>query len=361
MPNVRNEQRAGDGSNQIQADIVNVYGIDESKVREIIRYENMNMINQMTSIAQETMMNRLNDYSNVLVPKLVKAELLDSFADPSIRVLFRKTINTAYCTDREKDYNLLSELLIHRIKKDGNYTRIAAINKAVEEINNISDEALLALTVIFCVLYYKPNSGNPVEGVQVLDNLFGLILKNNILPNNKEWIDNLEIVGAIRRVSYSKFKKIEDLYHSICKGYTRKGIKKDSQNYKKAIAILEDNNLGYPFVDNYFDNNYVRLNLFNIESFDSVCFVKKENDKMISINLSDQQKKALKDVVNLYDKEEIKVSEFKDFLMRYKNLKCIIEWWDNSFDDFFSLTAIGNVIAITNAKCIDSSLPGFDD
>lgn len=131
MPNDKHVQKAGDNSTQVQANLVQI-GIDEKRVREIIKEENKLALKEMSLIAEDTAIKRFDNYTNVLVPKLVKAELLQSFSEPSIQVLFKQSEKTAVCTEREKDYELLSELLIHRIRKNGNYTTSAAIGKAVE-------------------------------------------------------------------------------------------------------------------------------------------------------------------------------------------------------------------------------------
>ena len=210
MSNDKYTQKAGDNSTQIQSNLVQI-GIDEKRVREILKEENQRILKETAIIAENVARGRLDNYTNVLVPKLVEAELLDKFSDPKIQMLFRQSEKTAVCTDRNKDYELLSELLIHRIKRDGNYTTGAAIKKAIDEVDNLSDDALLGLTIIFAIDSYVPVSGNVHEGLQTLNNLYGKIMKSKFINiDGKSWLENLEIINAIRINPFSESKRLED-------------------------------------------------------------------------------------------------------------------------------------------------------
>lgn len=354
-------QKAGDNSIQFQAETIQV-GIDEKRVREMIKEENKIVLQEMSIIARDTAIERLDNYTDVYIPKLVRANLLASFADPAIQMLFKKSERTAICTEREKDYELLSELLIHRVNKKGNYTISAAIEKAINEVNNISDNALLCLTIVYAIISYTPKSGDIKEGLSVLDNLYGKIINNNTLPNDKDWIDNLEIVGAIKINNFSSFKKLEDIYFDNFKGYSNLGIKKDSENHKKAIKLLTDNNIPTEIlVDNILNNEYVRLNIFSADSINNIKIIEKCNNTEITRSLTDLQKEALKEIINLYDKNDTNKTNFTNLLHSYKNFDLLLKWWNNTLTQpNFSITTIGKVIAHTNAKSIDYTLPDLN-
>ena len=313
MSNDKYTQKAGDNSTQIQSNLVKI-GIDEKRVREILKEEKQIALKEMSIIAENVAQGRLDNYTNVLVPKLVKAELLDKFSDPKIQMLFRQSEKTAVCTDRNKDYELLSELLIYRIKRDGNYTIGAAIKKAIDEVDNLSDDALLGLTIIFAIDSYVPVSGDVHEGLQTLNNLYGKIMKSKFVNiDGKSWLENLEIINAIRINPILQNKRLEDIYLEAFDGYFSLGIKKDSDNYNKAIEILQNNQLPlYVLSENILDNNSVR-------------------------------------------------EKYIDLLKSYEYINALILWWDNNIiDTSFNITSIGKVIAHTNAKSIDSTLPDLD-
>lgn len=361
MPNKEYSQKAGNNATQVQNNLIKI-GIGEKEVREMIKDEIQNAIEQMSIIAKNIANERLESYANILVPKLVKAEVLDSFSNPAIQVLFRQSERTAVCTARQKDYELLSELLIHRINKNGNYTTSAAIEKAIDEVNNISEEALLGLTITYSILTYRPTAGNIKLGLETLDELYGKIIKNSKLPVKRDWIDNLEIVRAVRISTNSKFKKLEDYYFESFKGYSCIGIKKNSTDYNKAQKILQDNNLPEnSLVDNIFNDNYVRLNFFDLETFDNKKLLIQEDKLEVHKDLTIKQKKALKEIVDLYENNDKNKSKFVELLKEYKNINLLLEWWnENLIDQYYSITAIGRVIAHTCAKSIDSTLPDLD-
>lgn len=361
MLNKNQTQKAGANATQIQTDLVQI-GIDEKRVREIIKEEKQQALEQMKIIAYETADKRLDDYSNVLVPKLVKSEILESFADPSIQLLFKQSERTAVCTEREKDYELLSELLIHRIKRNGNYTTSAAIEKAISEVNNLSEDALLGLTLTFALDTYRPTSGFVEEGLAVLNELYGKIIKNETINlNDKTWIENLEITNSIRINPFSTNQKLDDYYFNVFNGYACLGIKKNSENYNKAIEILKSNNLPLNILtENILDNNYVRINKLNLNNFQNIYLPFQENS-YLTIKLNVNQEKALKKIIALYEKSDSIKERFIELLNSYKYIHAVIYWWNNNMlKNSFTITPIGKVIAHANAKSIDSSLPDLN-
>lgn len=59
----------------------------------------------MSLIAEDTAIKRFDNYTNVLVPKLVKAELLQSFSEPSIQVLFKQSEKLQFVLKEKKIMN----------------------------------------------------------------------------------------------------------------------------------------------------------------------------------------------------------------------------------------------------------------
>lgn len=105
-----------------------------------------------------------------------------------------------------------------------------------------------------------------------------------------DWIDNLEIVGAIRRSSNFQFKKLEDLYFEMFKGYSSIGIRKDSENYNKAIEMLKSNHIpSNILISNVLDDEYVKLDHFDLDSFDDLSLTIKQGNIELSQPLSNSQ------------------------------------------------------------------------
>lgn len=89
---------------------------------------------------------RVKEFENRLIPKIeAVSNGLNAFADPSFQLLLIDAQKAAVATERVVDYDLLSELLVHRIEKGNDKHIRTGIHRSVEIIEDISDEALLGL------------------------------------------------------------------------------------------------------------------------------------------------------------------------------------------------------------------------
>ena len=89
MNNCKQLQKAGDGSNQYQANTIIVQnGIDEKRAREI--YNEMFAVTRrdLSAEAYDVACRRVNEFENDLIPKMQKIEgALDAFADPAFQFM----------------------------------------------------------------------------------------------------------------------------------------------------------------------------------------------------------------------------------------------------------------------------------
>lgn len=369
MSDVKQIQKAGEGSTQYQANTIIVQnGIDEKRAHEIFAERFDILRKDLTEEAYETACRRVSEFENDLIPKMQKIEgALDAFGDPSFQFLITNAHRTAAATDRSEDYALLSELLIHRIQRREKRTTIAGIRRAVEIVDEISDEALLALSVSFAVAQYVPVSGDTFHGLDVLDNFFGKLCYGE-LPCNSEWLDHLDILNTIRISEFGGFKKLEDYYAEQMPGYCAVGIKKDSDNLTKAQQLLSDANLSDNLlVINELNPIYFRIPVVNEKRIDALSLEIQVNmgGKSVEapVSLSDGQKNALHKIYALYDNDkdilkEIK-AQFLTEILKRPNLKKVREWW-NHIPSSFEITAVGKVLAHANAKRCDNSLPDLN-
>ncbi|WP_201132276.1 LPO_1073/Vpar_1526 family protein [Geobacter anodireducens] len=160
-------QSGGDYSQQFQAGEMIVHvGIDEKRAREIYQEMNLQLRNDYSKEALEIANTRVTDFENRLMSKMDAANgALEAFADPSFQLLLVKAQKAAASTERPADYDLLSELLIHRFQKGENRTTRAGVSRAVEIVDEISDEALLGLTVSHAISSFFPASGDINQGL----------------------------------------------------------------------------------------------------------------------------------------------------------------------------------------------------
>lgn len=344
-------QKAGDHSQQIQAGTVIIQnGISEERARAIYLEMSKEAIKECTNEASAIANERIVKFENVLVPKIQQIESdFKSFSDPGFQVLLKKAQLTAMCSARQDDYKLLSELLVHRIKNKTNIKKKASITRAVEIIDQIDDDALNALTVFHAINSFIPVSGNIEFGLQVLDTLYSK-LNLEELPNDSLWIDNLSILGAINIIPFAHSKKYEDYLVDELNGYVCVGIRKDSQEYVETVINLISAQISPDvLVDNILLSGYMRVSLSS-----------KNN---IAKSLNDAQKSCINNILNSYIKNpelETKVKQkFYELFYSFESIKKAFEW-KNSIKQNIALTSIGRVIAHTNAKRIDNSLPDLD-
>lgn len=360
-------QKAGENAQQLQANnmIVNL-GIDEKRAREIYQEMNLQLKSDYTEEALRIANIRVKEFENRLLPKMEAVEgALESFADPSFQLLLVEAQKTAASTERPVDYDLLSELIIHRFQKGENRVARAGIHRAVEIVDDISDDALLGLTVYHAVTYFLPTSGNIYEGLNVLNDLFSKIIYEN-LPIGNDWLDHLDILDAIRIKSFSTLKKLQVFYSERLSGYIEVGIEKNSDNYSKANQLIE--NAGLPqdiLVEHELNSNYVRINTPNKEeiSFPNLQILTNINSQKIILPLSESQINTIKSIFDLYKQDEsIKQQNIKIFMEEWDkrtNLKKLKDWWDN-IPSSFQITSVGRVLAHSNAQRCDKNLPALN-
>lgn len=368
MANNQN-QKAGDNSQQIQADnmIVNL-GIDEKRAREIYQEMNLQLRRDYTQEALSIANTRVAQFEDRLLPKMEAVDgALEAFADPSFQLLLVEAQKTASSSERPADYDILSELLIHRFQKGENRIVRAGINRAVEIVDEISDEALLGLTVFHSLSNFFPASGNISQGLEVLDNLFGKIFYGN-LPTGHDWLDHLDILDAVRVNSMGGLKKINQYYPEMLSGYIDVGIENESDNYLKAIQLLREVQLPTNILTTHaLNKDYLRLNVSSKSEIGSINLQRNvsHNGNIVSVpvNLSTVQKNALNLIYELYKKDEglrqQNIDKFMEELDKRKNLKTLRKWWDN-LNPGIQVTSVGRVLAHSNAQRCDKNLAPLD-
>ena len=233
-------QKAGENSQQIQAgsiNITNVMGIDEKRAREIFNEMYVIARRDFSKDAYECANARVAQFEESLMPKIMQIDgALEKFADPSFQFLIAEAHKTAAATERIADYDLLSELLVHRIQKGEKNRKVrAGIARAVEIVDQIDDDALCALTVSHTVGSLLPTANSVKEGLDILEDIFSKLIYTE-LPRGREWLDHLEILDAVRLPSFGNLKKIEVFYPEQLNGYVCVGIAKGTDKYDNEIG-----------------------------------------------------------------------------------------------------------------------------
>lgn len=359
-------QTGGENSQLMQADKMVVHvGIDEKRAREIYKEMNLQVRSDYSQEAMEIANSRVSEFENSLMPKMEEVDgALEAFADPSFQLLLVEAQKTAAATERPADYDLLSELLIHRFLKGENRVTRAGINRAVEIVDSISDDALLALTVSHAVSTFFPISGNIYQGLDVLNDLFGKLFYSE-LPTGKDWLDHLDILDAARLNSFGSMKTVQQFYTERLAGYVELGIEKESENHNKAVEILNNGSLPLNILEVHpFNDNFLRINVPNKSQLSSLTLLHQINNNgnimQIPVPLSEVQKDAINSFYELYKQDaNIKQTNIQMFMEEWNkrpNLKTLREWWDN-IGTSFQITSVGKVLAHSNAQRCDKKLP----
>lgn len=351
----KQKQSAGDNSQLFQAETV-VIGIDEKRVREIVSEKLDIALQEFTVEATVLAKQRSDKFNQALIKRMVKENALSAFSDPSFQILLIEAQKRAASTEREPDYDLLSELMFHRFKKGSNRNIRAGISRAVEIVEQISDEALLGITVFHSVTYFVPATGDMAKGLEILDSLFGKIIYGT-LPVGSEWLDHLDILDAVRISSLGGMKLLEDYWYEQFDGYVKNGIEEGSEKHNDAKKLLKDAGLGEnSLVKNSFDEKYIKLQVLNKEKISDLSITNILKSRPISAD----EKNALERVYDLYDGNKMPLTDFIIEIEKFPNLKKLREWWNQLNTQVIQITSVGKVLAHSNAQRVDSTLPSLD-
>jgi len=353
----KKEQKQTAGDNAIQTQVENqnnynstqinqYYGVSPTEVVSVAT----TVFNQMyalsaknyAEIAVTTVNERINAFGCELFPRLERIEgALEQFKDPKFEFLLRDAQIAAAKTNRHEDLCLLSELLSCHVLKGRDKKIDTGISHAIKIVDEIDNDSLCALTIACAFGYFIPSSGIIKEGLNTLNEVFRKLLYLD-LPKGMDWLDHLDMLGALR-ISSLNLKKSKDFLCTMYGGYACVGIKKGTQEFDKAYELLDNNKISHSvLVDNDCLNDYVRLAIVDI------------ND------VNPQYQECIRQIWNLYSKDKSLISEAQNKFINlwdsFDNLKVVRAWWDN-IPKAYDVSYVGKVLAQTNAKRIDNSLP----
>ena len=350
----KKEQTQTAGNNSIQNQFGNLNNCnvtvnDSAAIRaiatEVCSKEMLNVYARCTQDAIDLADKRNKKFIDIVIARLEKVEsAINSLKDPAFQVMIQEARETAVKTDREEDWHLLSELLAYHIEK-GNERKIdAGISRAIKIVNEIDNNALCALTLDYAISYFTPTSGYIKKGLSVLNELYGKFLYLP-LPQGNDWIEHLDLLGTLRIIDFAPKRKFNEFIISRFEEYACVGIKKESQEHDLACELLSKNNISESvLVDNECLEGYVRLRYSTFN------------------NIKPQYQDCIKKIIDVYSNDNFLIKKAQDNFIKiwdsYDNLKVAKEWWDsNSYA--FNITYMGRVLAQTNAKRIDPSLPSL--
>lgn len=358
------QTESGDLKINAPINIHNQSGIDEKRAREI--YTEMFAVTKrdFAAEAENKALERVQKLEDRLMPKMYQIEgALNNFADPSFLFFLTKANKAAACTDRELDYDLISELLVHRVQKKDSQKDKLGITKAVEIVDQITETSLSGLTVFYAVSQWEPVADNLESGLTLLNKLYGNLPIQD-LPYNQDWLDELDILDALRTSSISTLKKLEDYWEERFSGFFAVGIKKDGEKWDIIEKKLESVNLSTSvLVDNVLIEGYLLLPIIYKNKIEKLVYQTSVDGKMVKSPITEDQKKVLYDILEMYDRSnDLKQKVKKAFVEKidsYENLKIVRQWW-NSIPHALNVTSVGRILAHVDAKRCEPSLPDLN-
>lgn len=344
---------------------INYNGVTEERCRAIFDEKWEIAMRDFTFESIAAAQNRQKEFRTQLLPRVKQEDKeFKSFADPSFQYLLMDAQKAAATSERETDYQVLTELLAQRIKEGFDRRNQIHIKKAVEILPYVSDEALIGLTTSLVLLTIVPLAGDVKYGLKVLNDTLSHVINGEELPKGSGWLEVLDACGLVKTSfsSLEKLNKANIIIRANLEGYALPGIRKDSENYQTALELLQNANLSpNMLVDNIFNEEYARLNLSSENNINKIANELKLN-LGISVKLyyTDNQKNALHEIFSLYETDKSirnQISEqFDKEVMSFPVLKQVCEWW-NQIDTVFQLTATGKILANANANRCDSNIP----
>jgi len=354
-------QRAGANSTQTSVQTMNVYnGITEQRAREICKEEYAVIARDMTREASEIAAERVGQLAEKLLPKMVEYDAqLKAFADPSYQLAIRKAQMSAACTDEESDYEMLSELLLERAKVNNDKSKQLGITKALEIVGQVSDDALFGLSVWYIAVNFKPLADDLHQALDVFNQIFVKIIGDKTLPKGERWMEELDILTAIR-LNHLGIKKSKIFLSEIYADQLVSGVRKDSPDYEriKKDLLAVDLPAASILVPHPLKPNYVKL--CSNKEVEEMLLEHDDGGRIYTTELTKEQKEVIQRVATELRRDESKILERQDAFMRewdkYPYLKRLREWWDAMRDAPF-ITPVGEALANAYTRMIDPSIP----
>lgn len=361
----RSKQKAGDYSTLIQAENININnGITEQRAKEIFEQEMQNIISSHTPEIIELVTKRVMSLFADLMQRIrICEKSLNAFSDPSFMRNVGLAQLTAAVSDREEDINILSELLLSRMNNTIQRQMQTGIRKAIEIVNEIDKEELMALSVILfndCFRLSNVLGADLDCYINYLSDSFEKIVKNG-LPQGRKWIKHLAVLDAILIDHTKSFMPFVNTISKKATGFVCLGIEKESQEYEKAISLLSNCELPENLlVDNELMPGFVRLPVTDLHDVSFLPILYKQH---VLGKLDDRSQRILKEIISLYQKNDNQLKDVEELFIK-KILQCNtirrINEWFSSFENAFELTSIGTALAYANVRHHIPNLPVID-
>lgn len=361
----KQSQSAGDNSTQMLAQQItnNVYvGVTEQRAREICREEYALTAHIRAEEAKTIADARVSKLEDRVIPKIMEHDYtLKPFSDPSFLLSLKQAQISAASSEREDDYDLLAELLVSRVKGGEDRGKRLAINKAIEVVDKIPEDALIGLGMVYAVTNLYPLDEDFRNRLERFNSLYGCIIGSGSLPNGTEWLEHLDLLSVIRLSpkGIGSFNKMEEFIPEAFRAQRVQGFTYDDPIL---LQIKKDfSKLHLPltcFVPHPLKPGYEMLSLPN--DINEIKLYFRAQDQTIQLPLSNEQKDLLQKALGCVNKDASHVEDLKKEILKQWNtfpiLNQVLQWW-NSLPVFFNITPAGNALANAFIHGKDPNVP----
>lgn len=360
MPN-KQTQKAGSNSNQIQAGtLIQFNGLTEKLVRDIVN-ERCELVTR-TCLAESKLITeqRVSEFKTELYNSTAANQnLLTSLREPSCVDSLERAAKAAARSNETRDKRLLAELLAKRFESPNDRHTAAGVNKAIEIVDLLTEEELAGLTVYYVADRCFPTSPNVSEGLETLDNIFHK-LPLDALPLGESWIDELDVLGALRITPFSTLKPFHEYYYDSLSGYTVRGIKLNTDVEKSARELIQNARIPSDIlVDHELNPGYLRLPIRRITEYSHLSITVIQDKIAENRPFDSRQVEAVEKLIEMCKgddcAEEIR-ARLQQRIGNFPHLSKVQEWW-NSIPSAPRITSVGRCLANANARRFDPSLP----
>lgn len=355
-----NDQSANGNTNSNVLQVNGDYygGITEERARLICREEYEKVLAEWSFEAGVLVEKRVQKLEDKLLPKMIaQDETLKIFGDPSFQLLIRKAQISAACSEREDDYEMLAELLLHRSEQNDNRERRLGITKAVEIVDQLDESALRGLATVLAMSRIVPTSDSPMEALNAWNYIISMAIDDKPLPVGLSWIEHLDLLSAVRMglKNINGFKRSDDFISEQLPKFFYLGLSFDDEKLKdlkgRFIAC------GLPlscFKKHDFKKGYEKLCLYN--EVDDIRIIANGQE----LPLTSEQKALVSEAKTLMqtrgNEDQELTSGFWNLWNAFPGLKMAREWWD-TLPISFTFTPVGLALANAYIHGKDPSVP----
>lgn len=298
--------------------------------------------------AREAAVSRIEVFDERLLEVLSDASLLRAFEDPGFQVLLRKAQVAAASTERVSDYEVLARLLRARAASGERRSDRAALDRAVQIVDMVDDDALVGLTLLVVVGNFTPSLGKIGDGLDAFDANFRDLLITNP-PVGESWVYHLELLNAIRINYTHHYNPLVEWLPAMAPGYVCRGVQSGSEVESLIQSRLRDAELNLQLVEHELKAGFKRL----------PCVSRAELLYSLPAGLTAEQSETVGWVARETGLDSPDRSLHQAFMAAWNqrpHLRQAAEWWARLPQAAPIPTEAGRVMGIANATRLAPSL-----